>query len=379
MAQPDPILPFSSANPVSDGRPNRARLDQVIRTKRILPPSWVVSERVLGLVLTAILIISIVVSQGISFSDSEYPTLLTMAMSGHGSSIDPQKGFLLEGLLGDGIGMLFLSLGLTATFAPSVWWLFGVVLLTIVLIWQVERGSLNPLDLLIMIAFSRMVDTLALFVGKFDPFLLAFLALSTDKNRILSGLGLILSAFLHPFVAIVSAAGIVVLRGAFDGVWLRYAMPAVLISAVVDLGLFKSLFPTMDNRGNYLSDKLDGVLLSGFHWGLVTFVASLVVPFLMLTYFKAGRPIPDKRHGILLMIWVSTVVLLSCLITFDHTRVSCLLTFAPALVYLRSRPWREVDDPEGTRLCLLALITFFLARLVIPHVVGGGLLFGQFV
>lgn len=318
-------------------------------------------------ILLLVLIISaIVFSQGWRVPDPDYPRDLQLLTHLH-ASVPAYKGYLFEGLLGDLIGMLYLSFGIAPAIAQYLWWATGITLLIIVLATKVRYGSLDVIDLLLLVTFTRLIDTLSLFVGKFDPFLIAALVMSSNKNTITAIIGVMVAALLHPFVTILSTIGIVIVRATFEHRWFYSAVVAALIVSAIDLALFHYLFPSLSNRGQFINDYLYSILKLGARWGFITFVGSILVPFLMCAYFKNIRPVPNKRYGFLLAAWLLTIVILPCLLTSDHTRVACLLTFAPAIVFLQSQQWRDARGRGDSDLTLV-FVVFFAARVVIPHV-----------
>jgi hypothetical protein len=314
----------------------------------------------------------ILFSQGIRHTDADYPELFNLLIHFDGSQINPQRGFLLEGLLGDLIGILYLSVDLKATIAQHLWWITGVILLIIILVLNLRNKSIDAFDLILIVAFTRLIDTLSLWEGKFDPFLLSALILSSSNRHKIALSGIVLASFFHPFLAIISTAGVVVTRAAFEGFWFRSAIVAVLISSFLDLTLFHLIFPMLPGRVGYMTTSLSLLLNNAMQWGFSTFVGSIIVPFMMLAYFKEWEPIRDKHYQILLLIaWTLLVAILSCILTLDHTRVSCLLTIAPAMVFLRSRRQTSIiNSKEGN--ASLVFVIFLLARLVIPHIAGSG-------
>lgn len=211
-----------------------------------------------------------------------------------------------------------------------------------------------------------MVDTLFVWAGKFDPFLLSFLVMTGNKDRRVALAGIVLAAFSHPIVAVIATVGVVLVQATLRRAWFGAALAAVFVAAGMDAALFHYLFHGLWDRADSLTIWLARNLNSGGQWGLAAAVASLLLPFLYIECFKQPLRLPSNAPAILLALWVGIVVIASSLLTLDHTRVACLLTIAPLIVFLRSQ-----DAPEGDAKVAPGSSTLFfvllLSRLVIPH------------
>src|SRR5690242_16865763 len=86
----------------------------------------------------------------------------------------------------------------------------------------------------------------------------------------------------------------------------------------------------------------------------------------MMAYFGSLQRIPYK-YVTAIILWILLVGMLSCVLTLDHTRVSCLLTVAPTIVFLRALSW---CDERQNHVFILTFASFGLMRTVIPHVYG---------
>ena len=125
----------------------------------------------------------IVFFQGMRFIDVDYPYIFSAMLSSNISSIDPMKGYLVEGILEDLIGVSYVAMGFKPLTTQLLWWISGLVLLVIVVAYSINDRSILYFDLVLIVAFSRVIDTLSAWVGKFDPFLLSFLVLTANKQR----------------------------------------------------------------------------------------------------------------------------------------------------------------------------------------------------
>jgi hypothetical protein len=299
--------------------------------------------------------------QGTKVSDVDYPNIFKAILSSNISAINPAKGYLLEGILEDVIGLAYTGTG----FQPQLlWWCSGVLLLAIVIMLSVRDRSIAFSDLILIIAFSRLIDTLFLWVGKFDPFLLSFLVLTANKNKKIALAGIVLASFSHPSVAAISTVGVVFVEAAFTGVLFPAAIVVALAAALTDISLFHYLFPSLLDRSGLVWSWISRVLRSGAHWGLITLVSSLLVPFLSIQYFREPLRFSSRVYAIMLGSWVILLAVVAC-IALDHTRVASLLTLAPLITLLRVQRLRGDVTAQNFSKVFAVL---FLARLVIPHI-----------
>src|SRR5262245_24958209 len=74
----------------------------------------------------------IVCFQGMRIVDPHYLDIFKSVLSSNISSIDPTKGYLVEGIIGDLIGISYAAMGFTPLTTQLLWWISGLVLLVIV-------------------------------------------------------------------------------------------------------------------------------------------------------------------------------------------------------------------------------------------------------
>jgi hypothetical protein len=313
----------------------------------------------------------IILFQGLRFSDSDYPGIFKIMLSSNISLIDPTKGYLVEGIIQDLIGISYTAMGFTPLTTQLLWWISGLVLIVIVVAFSINNGSISCSDLVLIVAFSRVIDTLSLWVGKFDPFLLSFLILTANKNRKVALAGIVLAGLSHPIVAVISTAGVVLIETAFVGIWFRAGIVAALSAALVDAALFHYFFPSLLSRSGMLWMWAPGILSNSAHWGLIALLSSILVPFLSIQHFKPPLRFVANANAILLVSWIFLVVIISCVAVLDHTRVACLLTIAPLIVLLRSQNSRN-DTTSVTPDFSKFFVILLLSRLVIPHIAERG-------
>ena len=76
----------------------------------------------------------IVFFQGLQFSDLDYPHIFEAMLSSNISSIAPTKGYLVEGILEDLIGVSYVAMGFKPLTTQLLWWISGLVLLVIIVV-----------------------------------------------------------------------------------------------------------------------------------------------------------------------------------------------------------------------------------------------------
>jgi len=201
---------------------------------------------------------------------------------------------------------------------------------------------------------------------KFDSYLMAALILSANKNKAVALTGIGISGLLHPFVALISAAGVFICRAAFERVCFVEAIVAAAVTVSVDLYLFYHCFPHLHGRMAFFStlSTIYSIAVGSRSSGAIAFISGIIVPFLMMAYFGSLQQISYKHVGAILL-WVLLVGMVSCVLTLDHTRVACLLLLAPTIVFLRALSWRDGPDDRSF---VVTFAIFCVMRTVIPHV-----------
>jgi hypothetical protein len=350
----------------------------VIALRRFLPiddysfPSFIATYSAPIVILFVSLITLI---QGFRYRDLSYPVYFSMILHHDRFSIPVDESHLLEGLLGDFIGIFFLWLGLSPDTAMIMWWCMGLILLSLVIYVSIKYESVDIVDIVLLLVFSRVVDTLLMWFPKFDSYLMAALILSASRNKLLAITGIGIAALFHPFVTLISTAGIVIFRAAFERIWFIEGIVFASLMATIDLYLFHQFLPSLQNRYTTvfatISSFYDTMRLSG-RWGVIAFISSIIVPFLMMAYFGSLQRIPYK-YVTAIILWILLVGVLSS-VFFDHTRDSCLLMVAPMIVFLRALSW---CDERQNHMFILTFAIFGLIRTVIPHVAQDGILLAQ--
>ena len=168
----------------------------------------------------------------------------------------------------------------------------------------------------------------------------------------------------------ISTAGVVLVEIAFVGIWFPVAIVAVLSAALMDAALFHYFFPSLLSRPGLWWTTLPEIWQRSRHWVLITLLSSILVPFLSIQYFKPPLRFVANTHATLLVSWIFLIVVIS-VILLDHTRVACLLTIAPLIVFLRSQNSRNDNvgvAPDFSK----PFVILLLSRLVIPHIYEDG-------
>ncbi len=319
------------------------------------------------LALLALLALPVVLIDGVRTVDADLPGFLA-GMARGGMPVPAERGFLLEGVLTDGIGAGLARLGLPPGALSLTWWGLGLLLLAAMLALSLRRGEIAFRDLLLIWAFSHLVDTLALWVGKFDPWLMAFLVLSAWRRPAPAVAGAVLAAACHPILAVVSTAGIVAVDLALERRFRSLQAGAVLLAAAGDLALAHRVLPGLVDRAGYAENLAAGLLHDAALLALPTLVSAALVPFVLVRCFAGPFRYGARLGAALLLAWAAAVLFVGCVATLDHTRVLCLLTLAPALAFLRHQA--RGGAPERWDWGLFALL--MLCRLALAQIDGNG-------
>ena len=245
------------------------------------------------LALLALLALPVVLVDGVRSMDADLPGFLAGLARG-GAAVPAERGFLLEGLLTDGVGAGLARLGVPLGALALAWWGLGLLLLAAVLALSLRRGELAFRDLLLLVAFSHLVDTLALWVGKFDPWLMAFLVLSAWRAPAPALAGSVLAAACHPILAVLSTAGVAAVDFALER-RIRWAQAvAVAVAAGADLAVVHRVVPGLVDRTGYAENLATGLLHDAALLALPTLVSAALVPFALVRHFAGpfgyGRP-----------------------------------------------------------------------------------------
>ena len=327
------------------------------------------STRSIGLLIISITLL-IMLFQGISIIDTDAPQIWR-AMLGIPFEGDSKRLYLAEGLLPNSIGIMLLYLKMSDRTTLVLWWSIGVLALVSSFSYSIRRGTITIFDVLLIITFTRLVDTLSMWIGKFDPYLLSLLVLSANHNRSVSRVSIALAALCHPLAAVLSSAGNFAVEFSLKAKPDILPMLISVAFAFLDIQLAHRLVPSMVDRSGFILSTVGVVLMSGAECGLVTFVSVFVVPFGCICEFKPNISVLTLGRVFPLVAWLACATVIGCLIALDHTRVAFLITLAPLITFLRiTQPRLPAHRIELPRIFYLLAA----ARLVIPHVAGDSFL-----
>ena len=306
----------------------------------------------------------ILLATGFRTVDKAFPKYFADVARGIKPALSAHQGFLLEGLLGDLIAYIFGLLNTPPAYSVWLWWILGncAIALSLRLGWR--DGSFSARSILIVCVFLRVTDA-ALWIGKTDTFLIAALVLSANRRRPLCLAGSVLASFLHPFVSLVSAAGVVIMRYIEDDVVDISVILTVLLGSSIDVVLFHSIFPEFQGRTTYFINDLAPILVSGLDWGIPSFLVDIVFPIFALFTIAGGPDRYPKYGGGAAVVWIVGTGLLTSFLVLDHTRDASLCTIAASLVFMRGRDVVP-DGPKTGTLTLIGL-TLMLSRVAMPH------------
>jgi len=300
----------------------------------------------------------IVAFQGLRRCDIDLAQYFYSIDHGRPFQLQPSHAFLLEGILADCIGLMF-------GWAPILWSVVGIVLLAFTFRSSLRNNTISLYSLILVLAFSRLPDTLGQWVGKLDPFLFCFLLLSVNRNRAVSMAGTALAAFCAPVGAVISAIGVKCVYAASGTDDKQPRVYIAALAAAADLILFKIIFGNRQSRFEYIAGELPRLARNGLSYGALTLLASIIVPLITIFCFVRPPAIRGRRSAMLAG-WFCFVVILSCLLTLDHTRVATMLLFAPLMALLQVSERREFPATREFKALLFG--AFLAARLVIPHI-----------
>lgn len=330
------------------------------------PPPWLAIGRAQALGLLFVLAALVMLFQGFRIVDPDLPVMFRAIDAGHAAALPPDRGFLLEGVLNDVVG-IFITRHVPSDLAAALTWsAAGLAALVAALALSLYDGSISPLSVVLVFAFSRTLDTIYMWIGKFDPFLIAFLILSINKRQAVAFVATLLACLSHPMAPTFSALGVFAVRGAILREWRWLNVAGAAIGYLVDSTIFHQWLPTLHSRVAYAADSAKHLMTNTIRWGPQSLAASVVLPVGSLCLIAWRRWAPSDPRFLALVGWLLLVVLTSCVLTLDHTRVAALIMLAPMLVYMNlSEDVIARSELKAQRAAAVALL--FAARLVVPH------------
>jgi len=305
--------------------------------------------------------------QGVRAVDPELPVYFQGIIHHQAHGLPVWKGYLVEGLAQDGIAWLFALLPMPPGAVLRIWWVGGLCIFAASLWISARDGSISTRTLLVIVLFSRLIDTLAMDIGKLDPFLMAFLVLSINRSPRLALIGAVLAGFCHPYAALLSAAGVFCINLAMARPARLAPVIATAASGVIDVPVFKLIFPGLTGRTGFILEFLQEILKSALYFGMLAFLAAFVIPLVSIIRAVGQPEFKNRLAAGAIVAWFLVSAILACVAAADHTRVAVLVTLAPAMTLIEAI--RRGEDPDGPwRVGAPTLALLFAARLVIPHV-----------
>lgn len=281
------------------------------------------------------------------------------------SPISARQGFLFEGVLGDLLAYIFTYFTSDSLFTVVIWSVAGAASVAAALYIGVRNKSFTWDSIIVLCAFTRLLDGIV-WVGKMDFFLEGALALSANRRNWISHIGIATACFLHPLLSLVSTIGLFSLDWLLDG-RLRWRLVAIsLFFSTLDLIIFRTYFPQLNGRINYLSSDLVRILVNGLVWGVPSLLVSVAYPVLsILCIIETPFDLPARRF-VPPVVWVLSLGLLTSFFVLDHTRDAAIALLAPCLRYTRNLDFSQLRGSYKFNTNLL-LVTLFVARLAMPH------------
>lgn len=318
---------------------------------------------------------------GVAAQDHNLLTYFGAVLSGSAQGVPTDRQFLLESVLPDEIGAGLTRLGLHGFALFWVWWTVGLALLAGAFWYAVRVGRLSIYAVIVLFAVSHLTDTLSLYVFKADPYLLAFVILALSVSSAWAAIALmVLAGLCHPQAAALACVGIGTARYMTDGRWQRRWPIGAITAFVAGEAAVHFIVGPINGR---LENNLAG-LVHAVGRGFLT-----APPFLLGTVVLAGltfaaighalgRPKPSWKAASPLLAVTAVVIVVSAILTQDHTRIFTLAMFGAMAVIAQHllkgyTPERPVAKSDAVVIGVL-----FLGRLVAPQMGGGGARFVEF-
>lgn len=311
--------------------------------------------------LVAFLIVCV---SGVETADNNLVIYLREILQTGRPNVPATDGYLLEGLFQDAIAIAFAFLRPQGGISIQLAWVLGIFVASGALAFSIWDKTIEATTAFLAVAFSRIVDTCFLWIGKLDPFLFAFLILALNRRRWLATTAAGLAAFCHPIAAVVSVIGINAVTYWKDRrvSWLQLA--AVVVCAAVDTLAVRLVFPSITTRTGLFFIQFKQLMANGIEFGISGAVIGIVLPIAAaLCLAKASVEKVDWRSAPA-MLWLIGAFLIASILTLDHTRDATLVFFVPYIAWLNY----ELRAKPAIGIELQLFSALFLFRLFVPHV-----------
>ena len=324
--------------------------------------------------LLGLLVLAQLLLGGSRIVDWDLTSTFVAMSQGRTPGLEPGRQFLLEGLLPNSVGMGYASLGLRGAALLLATWLTGMLAFLAALAVYCWRDPVRREWLLLLVAFTHLVDTISLWQGRTDAYLLACVVVGVLSARgWLRTAAFALACFCHPPIAIIAFAGVTVLRWHKGERLDRAALLVVPLAFILAQVLIAAWFPGVRNRAGFMAHDLAAIIGSGIDYALIVVGSCFVLPifglFVASPYKMAA--LFRSRRAFLFLGWLGFAALLSTLLVLDRTRVATMLTFGPfLLLYAAAVPARLALNRDAT-LIVYGLVAL---RLLSPHVDQNGII-----
>ncbi len=322
------------------------------------------------LALVIAIIASELVFSGVRPQDHGLGTYYGAVLSNSTHGVPPERQFLLESVLPDEIGSLLTSAGLHGFELFWIWWALGLAMLAFALFWAVRAGRLSLGGLAALIAFTRITDTLSLWIFKSDPYLLAFVVFSFTASSAIAAVAFtILAGLCHPSLAFLSAFGIFIvdslLQNQLRWRWLIGAVLALLVGEMAAHLLVGAINGRLEN--NLLS--LQHTVIKGVITAPQFVLGTVLIPLGGLSYIAITRKTDCELTRILPVgLWIAFISLFSMILVQDHTRVFTLALFGVFVFCANHLISKYHAAYWADRIDVAMILLLFLARLTSPHI-----------
>jgi hypothetical protein len=334
-----------------------------IPNKRLETNSQMTTLPKLSLRHFAIIAFLIVCVAGVQTADANLIVYLQEIIKFGKPTVPASDGDLLEGLFQDAIGVAF-TFAFHGPVSTQLAWVLGMFCAAGALAFSIWDKSIDATVALLAVAFTRIVDTCCLWVGKLDPFLFTFLILTINRRRWLAVVAAGLAAFCHPIAAVVSTIGVNAITYWTERRVNWAQLATVVVCAVVDILIVRHIFPSITTRTGLFLLQFKQLMMNGIELGISGATIGIVLPIvaaICLGRLSLSRP---DWHGAPALLWLAGAFAIASVLTLDHTRDATLIFFVPYMAWLNHQ--LRSQSPAGIELRLFS--TLFLFRLFVPHV-----------
>jgi hypothetical protein len=310
----------------------------------------------------------IVCVQGVQTADANLVVYLREIVEYGKPTVPAKDGYLLEGLLQDAIGAAFAFVQPRGIISIQLAWVLGMFCAAGALAFSIWDRTIDATVAFLAVAFTRIVDTCFLWIGKLDPFLFTFLILTINRRPWVATLAAGFAAFCHPLAAIVSTTGVnAISYWAERRVnWIQIGV--AIACAAADIAIVKYRFPSVSTRTDFFSGELSLLTSNGVEFGISGAIIGIVLPLVATLCLARSKSFNLDWRIAPALLWLVGAFIISAMLTLDHTRVATLIVLSPYLAWLH----HEVRSNGPVDIDLHIFGALFLTRLFVPHVASEG-------